>query len=61
MLIGFAVAGWITDNYKMPDGAVNWQMVWIIPAGIAVVVFLLFALLFNDKNKAKESSSAVQK
>lgn len=61
MLIGFAVAGWITDNYKMADGAVNWQMVWIIPAGIAIVVFLLFALLFNDKNKAKESSSAVQK
>lgn len=59
MLIGFAVAGWITDNYKMADGAVNWQMVWIIPAGIAIVVFLLFALLFNDKNKAKEFSSAV--
>ncbi|QIH37641.1 nucleoside permease [Flavobacterium sp. Sr18] len=59
MLIGFAVAGWITDNYKMADGAVNWQMVWIIPAGIAIVVFLLFALLFNDKNKAKEISSAV--
>ena len=59
MLIGFAVAGWITDNYKMPDGAVNWQMVWIIPAGIAIVVFVLFALLFNDKNKTKEVSSAV--
>jgi nucleoside transporter len=59
MLIGFAVAGWITDNYKMVDGAVNWQMVWIIPAGIAIVVFLLFALLFNDKNKAKEISSDV--
>ncbi len=59
MLIGFAVAGWITDNYKMADGAVNWKMVWIIPAGIAIVVFLLFALLFNDKNKTKEISSAV--
>ncbi|MGO4906353.1 nucleoside permease [Flavobacterium sp. W20_MBD1_R3] len=59
MLIGFAVAGWITDNYKMADGAVNWQMVWIIPAGIAIVVFVLFALLFNDKNKTKEVSSAV--
>ena len=58
MLIGFAVAGWITDNYKMADGTVNWQMVWIIPAGIAIVVFLLFALLFNEKNKAKEISSA---
>lgn len=51
MLIGFAVAGWITDNFKTMDGAVNWQMVWIIPAGIAFAVFLIFALLFQDKNK----------
>ena len=53
MLVGFAVAGWITDNYKMLDGTINWQMVWIIPAGIAFLVFLLFALLF-DSNKEKE-------
>ncbi|MFQ3174403.1 MAG: nucleoside transporter, partial [Flavobacterium sp.] len=53
MLIGFAVAGWITDNYKMLDGTINWQMVWIIPAGIAFLVFLLFALLFDSK-KEKE-------
>ena len=59
MLIGFAVAGYITDNYKLADGAVNWQMVWIIPAGIAMAVFLLFALLFNEKNKGEESTSAV--
>lgn len=51
MLIGFAVAGWITDNYKTVEGAVNWLMVWIIPAGIAFAVFLIFALLFQDKNK----------
>ncbi|PXY39568.1 MFS transporter [Flavobacterium cheongpyeongense] len=51
MLIGFAVAGWITDNYKTVEGAVNWFMVWIIPAGIAFAVFLVFALLFQDKNK----------
>lgn len=53
MLVGFAVAGWITDNYKMLDGTINWQMVWIIPAGIAFAVFLLFALLFDSK-KEKE-------
>ena len=59
MLIGFTVPGWITDNYKMLDGAINWEMVWIIPAGIALAVFLLFALLFNEKNKVEDTSSAV--
>jgi nucleoside transporter len=59
MLIGFAVAGWITDNYKTIEGTTNWQMVWIIPAGIAFAVFLIFALLFNDKNKTQEEIPAV--
>ena len=55
MLIGFAVAGWITDNYKTATGTINWEMVWIIPAGIALAVFVLFALTFNDKSKAEVS------
>lgn len=59
MLIGFAVAGWITDNYKTIEGTTNWQMVWIIPAGIAFAVFLIFALLFNDKNKTQEEVPAL--
>lgn len=53
MLIGFGVAGWITDNYKTADGAINWEMVWLIPAGIALVVFILFALLFKEKTKTE--------
>jgi len=55
MLIGFEVAGMITDSYKLADGAVDWKMVWIIPAGIALVVFLLFTVFFNDK---KETAAA---
>ena len=55
MLIGLAVAGWITDNYKTATGTINWEMVWIIPAGIALAVFVLFALTFNDKNKTEVS------
>lgn len=53
MLIGFAVAGLITDTYKLADGAINWKMVWVIPAGIAAVVFLIFAFLFNDKSRSE--------
>lgn len=51
MLIGFEVAGLITDSYKLADGSFDWKMVWIIPSGIAFVVFLLFAVFFTDKKK----------
>jgi nucleoside transporter len=56
MLIGFEVAGMITDTYKAADGAFDWKMIWIIPSGIAAVVFLLFAVFFNDKDKINEPS-----
>jgi nucleoside transporter len=51
MLIGFAVAGKITDAYKLADGYFNYQMIWLIPSGIAFAVFLIFALLFKDEKK----------
>ena len=53
MLIGFGVAGWITDNHKTLEGKINWEMVWIIPAGIALVVFIIFAILFNEKTRTE--------
>ncbi|WP_432710490.1 MFS transporter [Pedobacter sp.] len=52
MLIGFEVAGMITDTYKLADGSFDWQTIWIIPAAIAAVVFLLFTVFFNDKDSA---------
>ncbi|MFY7838630.1 MAG: nucleoside permease [Lacibacter sp.] len=53
MLIGFAVAGKITDSYKLADGTLDYKMVWLIPAGIAFAVFLIFALLFKDEKTNK--------
>ncbi|MFD0939303.1 nucleoside permease [Pedobacter boryungensis] len=55
MLIGFMVAGQITEMYKV-GGEENWKMIWIIPAGIAFVVFILFAVLFNDKTKPEATA-----
>jgi nucleoside transporter len=52
MLIGFMIAGQITEIYKV-NGTEDWKMIWIIPAGIAFAVFLIFALLFNDRTKSE--------
>lgn len=50
MLIGFYIAGLIKDRYTAGD-MVNWQMVWLIPAGIAFIIFLIFSLTFNQKKE----------
>lgn len=51
MLIGFKIAGLITDTYTTATNVFDWKMIWIIPSVIALVVFLLFAVSFNDKNE----------
>lgn len=51
MLIGFKVAGMITDSYKISDGVYDYKMIWLIPAGIAAVVFILFSFFFKDEKK----------
>ncbi|MDN3547011.1 nucleoside permease [Mucilaginibacter aquaedulcis] len=53
MLIGFYIAGLISDSYNSPAGH-DWKMIWLIPAGIAAVVFIMFILFFKDK-KAGEA------
>jgi len=50
MLIGSLIAGQIVDNYKLSETAHNWRAIWLIPAGIAAVVMLLFLLFFKDRN-----------
>lgn len=51
MLIGYEIAGLIADAYKTGENAFDWKMIWIIPSIIALVVFILFALFFHDKNE----------
>jgi nucleoside transporter len=53
MLIGFYVAGKISDSYNGPAGH-DWKMIWLIPASIAAAVFLLFFLTFKEKRGKTE-------
>ncbi|MGB6152764.1 MAG: nucleoside permease [Pricia sp.] len=48
MLIGFWVAGKITDAYLLSYGIHDWQTIWMYPAAFAVVVLILFAALFKN-------------
>ncbi len=48
MLGGFYIAGLITDANVTADGH-DWASVWQMPALFAVVVFVLFAVLFKNE------------
>ena len=54
MLIGFWVSGKITDAYKIDESSFNWNLIWLIPAGIAAVVMVIFAVFFNENKQVKE-------
>lgn len=50
MLIGFSVAGQITEAFKTTDGH-DWQIIWLIPAGISLVVMIMFGIFFTSNKK----------
>ncbi|MDH7448095.1 nucleoside permease [Aquimarina sp. 2201CG14-23] len=56
MLVGFYVAGKITDANLIIEGEHNWNSIWIFPAIFAAAVMILFAIFFkNEKIEYKES------
>ncbi|WP_405207388.1 MFS transporter [Aquimarina sp. LLG6339-5] len=56
MLIGFYVAGKITDTNLISEGQHNWNSIWIFPAIFAATVMILFAVFFkNEKIEYKEN------
>ena len=49
MLVGFWIAGKIVDQNLIADGSHSWQQIWIFPAVFAIVVMVIFALLFKNE------------
>jgi nucleoside transporter len=56
MLIGSWLSGRVVDAYALPGGAGHdWQNIWLVPAAMAGVVLILFALFFRSTEKAETS------
>jgi len=54
MLIGFKIAGSVVENFVTPTGH-DWKSIWLVPAGFAVVVMILFFITFkNEQVKTEE-------
>jgi nucleoside transporter len=49
MLIGFWVAGQLTDAFALGDGGHDWRSIWLYPAAFAGLVAVLFGLLFKNE------------
>ncbi|MFL1512823.1 nucleoside permease [Pseudomonas prosekii] len=48
MLIGFWVAGQVTDHYAAASSH-DWKSIWLFPAGFALVIFVCFSLAFKGR------------
>jgi MFS family permease len=50
-LIGAKVSGRIVEHFTLDNGH-QWREIWLIPAAMAAVVFVLFALFFKEQSGA---------
>jgi nucleoside transporter len=58
MWIGTLLSGYVKDFYTMgttPD----WKAIWMVPAGIAAAVLVLFMLFFKDNKKGAVKTASV--
>lgn len=49
MLIGFWVAGKISDTYLIAENTHSWREIWLFPAAFAFGVMILFAVFFKNE------------
>ncbi|MGI9547162.1 MAG: nucleoside permease [Flavobacteriaceae bacterium] len=55
MLIGFWIAGQVTDMYFLEESVHNWYNIWRVPSIFALVVTIIFIVLFkNEKIEYKK-------
>jgi nucleoside transporter len=50
MTIGTLLSGYVKDYYTV-ETIVQWKSVWLVPAGIAAAVLILFVFFFKDNKR----------
>jgi nucleoside transporter len=58
MFIGSWASGRIVDAFSRPQSGHEWSSIWMVPAGGAAVVLVLFALFFRAAEAQPESVAA---
>jgi MFS family permease len=55
LFAGSIVSGRVVDRFATPSAAVphDWHSIWLVPAAMAGVVMILFALLFYDRGDGR--------
>jgi MFS transporter, NHS family, xanthosine permease len=53
-VLGGSVSGYIIDKYYMINGAKDWHNIWLAFAGYALVIAIVFAIMFKHKHDPKE-------
>jgi len=50
--IGAFASGRVVDAYRLADGGHAWREIWLVPAGMAAAILVLFAVLFRPRARA---------
>jgi nucleoside transporter len=56
LFVGALISGAVVNHYTVNGniGAHDWRSIWMIPAAMAAVVFVLFAVLFKDRGAGRD-------
>lgn len=65
LLVGAQAVGWLVKNHTSTIqeagkevAVLDWKMIWLMPAGMALVVLVVFVALFRDAGKKAGDASA---
>lgn len=56
MFVGSWLSGVVAEQTKV-NGDLQWQSIWLIPAGLALVMIFVFAALFTDRPQSASDES----